>query len=265
MSSAEYIDAQWEKRFQQSGHTSFEDWWDAEGSLVGKVNYRGANKNASWSHVCRLRLNDGSTVYLKRQQNHFPTNLVLRLRRILSFEIEWKNYQKLIDASIPTLKIIYFSSRQSGKNKQCIIVSEELKDMTSAHDLINHFQSQGWPGRQQRLAMVDAVLTVVRKMHDAGMIHNALYPRHIYFNILFIDGKLQFPEHCRACLIDLERTKSPGKNSPKFIKNDLEKMYRRIPQWPTRDCLWFLKQYLGISKLTPEAKEIARRIAATRK
>ena len=117
MSSAEYIDPQWEKRFQQSGHTSFEDWWNAEGDLVGKVNFRGADKNASWSHVSRLNLNDGSTVYLKRQQNHFPTNLILKLRRTLTFEIEWNNYQKLIDASIPTLKIIYFSSRKIGKNK----------------------------------------------------------------------------------------------------------------------------------------------------
>jgi hypothetical protein len=42
-------------------------------------------------------------------------------------------------------------------------------------------------------------------------------------------------------------------------------MYRRIPEWPARDCLWFLKQYLGIDKLTPESKTIARKIAATRR
>lgn len=264
MPSAEYIDPEWKERFRQSGYTTFEDWWNAEGSLVEEGNFRGADKNTSWSHVCRLSLDDGRTVYLKRQQNHFPNNLVLKLRRIPTFEIEWRNYQKLRDAGIPTLKIIYFSSRKTGDAKQCIIVSEELKDMTSAHDLIRHFQSHGWPDRQQRLAMVGAVVTVVRKMHDAGMIHNALYARHIYFNISLVDGKPQFPGNCRACLIDLERTKFPGPGSPKLITHDLEKMFRRIRLWPARDCLWFFKRYLGLTKLTPEAKAVARQIAATR-
>ena len=35
--------------------------------------------------------------------------------------------------------------------------------------------------------------------------------------------------------------------------------------WAPRECLWFLKRYLGVGRLTPEAKAIARRIAPTRK
>ena len=101
-------------------------------------------------------------------------------------------------------------------------------------------------------------------MHTAGMIHNALYGRHIYLNVSMDDGHPQTPDTYEACLIDLERTKFPGKNSPKLITNDLGKMYRRIPEWPARDCLWFLKKYLGIEKLTPETKRIAREFASTR-
>jgi len=67
-------------------------------------------------------------------------------------------------------------------------------------------------------------------------------------------GPCEIQKSVHACLIDLERAKFPGKDSPKFIKNDLKKMYRRIHKWPARDCLWFLKQYMGIKKLTPRSQ-----------
>ena len=112
--------------------------------------------------------------------------------------------------------------------------------------------------------MLSPIVKMVRKMHDVGIIHNALYNRHIYLNIPMHEGAPVMPENFQASLIDLERAKFPGPNSPKLITHDLEKMFRRI-NWPARDCLWFLKQYLGIDRLTPEAKKIARKIAATRK
>jgi hypothetical protein len=265
MSDSSYTNPEWQNSLAQAGYSNFDSWWNAEQNLVETGNFRGPDANTSWSHVSRLELPDGRTIYLKRQQNHFPNNLLLKARKIPTFEIEWQNYQKLTAAGVPTLNIIHFASRKINGDKQCIVVSEELKGMTPIDELIQWFEQNGWPDREQRLAMLGAILNVIKTMHGAGLIHNALYGRHIYLNIPFVDGTPQLPEDYHACLIDLERTKSPGKNSPKLIKNDLEKMYRRNPQWPARDCLWFLKQYLGIHKLTPEAKSIARKIATTRK
>ena len=265
MSDSSYTNPEWQNSLAQAGYSNFDSWWNAEQNLVETGNFRGPDANTSWSHVSRLELPDGRTIYLKRQQNHFPNNLLLKARKIPTFEIEWQNYQKLKAAGVPTLNIIHFASRKINGDKQCIVVSEELKGMTPIDELIQWFEQNGWPDREQRLAMLGAILNVIKTMHGAGLIHNALYGRHIYLNVSFVDGTPQLPEDYHACLIDLERTKSPGKNSPKLIKNDLEKMYRRNHQWPARDCLWFLKQYLGIHKLTPEAKSIARKIATTRK
>jgi len=259
-----YTDPEWTELFAEAGYSDFDSWWNAEINLVEVGNFRGPDANTSWSHVSRINLPGGRTVYLKRQQNHFPNNTILKLRRIPTFEIEWQNYQRLNAAGVPTMKIVYFASRKINGDKQCIIVSEELQGMSPLGDLIDWFESNGWPPRQQRLAMLSAILTVVKTMHKAGLIHNALYNRHIYFNIPFVDGAPVLPDTYHVCLIDLERTKSPGTNSPKLIKNDLEKMFRRIPEWPASDGLWFLKQYLGIKKLTPEAKAIARTIAKSR-
>ena len=265
MPDSSFTDPDWLNIFTEAGYPDFDTWWNAEQNLVETGNFRGPDANTSWSHVSRIELPDGRAVYLKRQQNHFPNNLVLKAKKIPTFEIEWQNYQKLKAAGVPTLNIIHFASRKVHGDKQCIVVSEELKGMTPIDELIKWFKKNGWPDRQQRLAMLGAIVKIIKTMHGAGLIHNALYGRHIYLNVPFVDGTPQLPESYHACLIDLERTKSVGKNSPKLIKNDLEKMYRRIPKWPARDCLWFLKQYLGIDKLTPEAKSIARKIAASRK
>jgi hypothetical protein len=265
MPDTSFTDPQWEDTLANAGYTDFDSWWNAEKNLVEAGNFRGPDANTSWSHVSRITLPDKRTVYLKRQQNHFPNNLLLKARRILTFEIEWENYNLLQTAGVPTMKIIHFSKRKVGKDKQCIIVSEELKDMSPLDELIKWFEAHEWPTRSQRLAMLAAISKVIKTMHRAGLIHNALYKRHIYLNIPFIDEAPVLPDTFHACLIDLERTKSPGKNSPKLIKNDLEKMFRRIPEWPARDCIWFLKDYLEIDKLTPEAKRIVRNIAITRK
>lgn len=265
MSDTSFTSPEWQADLIASGYTDFDSWWNAEKKLVEEGNFRGTDDSSSWSHVSRIQLKDGRVVYLKRQQNHFPNNTLLKLRKIPTFEIEWQNYQRLQEAGIPTLNIIHFASRKQEGNRQCMVVSEELKGMTPVDEIIRGFEAHGWPPRRTRLAMLTALEKVIRKMHNAGIIHNALYARHIYFNIQIDDGIPVIPDDLHVCLIDLERTKFPGVNSPKLITNDLEKMYRRILQWPARDCLWFLKKYLGINKLTPEAKTIARKIAATRK
>lgn len=259
-----FTDPKWQERFAHAGYTDFDTWWNAETNLVETGNFRGADANSSWSHVSRISLPSGETVYLKRQQNHYPNNTLLKLLRRPTFEIEWKNYQAMRSAGVPTLNIVYFASRQHNGQRQCIIVSEDLKGMTPIGDLINWFNQNTWPPRSTRLAMLAAILEVIQKMHSAGIIHNALYDRHIYLNVPMKDGYPAIPETFHACLIDLERAKFPGANSPKLITNDLEKMFRRI-RWPASDCLWFLKQYLGIERLTPEARSIAKQIAATRK
>lgn len=255
---------EWENTFKQAGYNSFDDWWNAEGSLVEEGNYRGSDDSVSWSRVIRVTLPGDKGVYLKRQQNHYPNNTFLKLRRKNTFEIEWRNYQRLREAEIPTLEIVYFATRKKGGHKQSIIISDELRGMVPIRTLIDYYIDHGWPPREQRLAILSAIEKVISKMHAAGIIHNALYGRHIYLNIDFVNGYPQYPESYQACLIDLERAKFPGKNSPKLIHHDLGKMYRRIPNWPPRDCLWFLKKYLGITKLTPKAKQIVRELVPTR-
>lgn len=261
MSTTAFTDPDWKNTFSEAGYTDFDSLWNVEGELVEEGNFRGKDDNTFWSHVSRVNLPNGKMIYIKRQQNHFPNNLILKLRKLLTFEIEWKNYQRLQAAGVPTMKIIHFDKRKQNGNRQCILVSEELKDMTPMGDLIKWFNEHGWPARKQRLAMLDAIVKTVHQMHSHGMIHNALYGRHIYINVPFVDGTPVFQDSYHTCLIDLERTKYPGPKSAKRFSKDLQQMYNKANGWPMRDRIWFLKRYLQIDQLTPEAKTIAREIS----
>ncbi len=260
-----YVHPNWVSIFEKAGYGDFDDWWKADGELVEEGNFRGKDANSSWSMVHRITLNDGTCVYLKRQQNHYPNNTLLKFFKIPTFAIEWKNFHRMREACIPTMNIVMFGNRKHQGNRQCMIVSENLEGMEEIIKVTEWYAEHGWPPREQRRAILSSILNVVKNAHDHGIIHNALYGRHIYVNIPFVDGKPEFPDKVETCLIDLERAKYPGKNSIKFIKRDLKNMYWGIPHWSNSDRMWFFKQYLGIEKLTPEAKEKARLITGSSK
>jgi hypothetical protein len=259
-----YTNPEWIDIFKEAGYPDFDSWWNAEENLVDDVNCRGKDNNVSWSHVSRIKLPNGRIVYLKRQQNHYPTNTLLKLQRITTFEIEWQNYLRLQAAGISTLRYVYFSTRKHAGRRQSILVSEELEGMIPLKEYVEWCEANSWAPRTERLAMLEAIVKVVKPMHAHGIIHNELYPRHIYINIPFVDGSPVLPENYKVCLIDLERAKYPGPQSRKLINHDICKMWRRTRNWPARDGVWFLKKYLGIEKLTPESKKLARKISTTR-
>ena len=116
MPQTTYTCPEWQTTFEKAGYKGFDDWWNAEKNLVEDGNSRNANQD-SWSHVSKMEIDDGKYLYLKRQQNHFPNNTLLKIRRISTFEIEWENYQKLKDAGIPTLNICLLYTSPSPRDR----------------------------------------------------------------------------------------------------------------------------------------------------
>lgn len=260
MPNTSFTSPKWEKKFAQAGFTDFDSWWDADGHLVEEGNFSGWNKTISWSHVSRIQLPDGTTLYLKRQQNHRPGNALKRLSGYLTFELEWENFQLLQSAHVPCVQFIHFAQRSQGGKKQCILVSEELHGMISLEELIAQFNMEGWPCRRVRYAILSGILKSVRQLHDAGILHNALKTRHLFINTPIIDGVASIPDEIKTCFIDLERAKYVGPNASKLIFKDLKILGRKAKSWPHRDLLWFFKEYLNIKKLTPDAKKTVRKL-----
>lgn len=255
-----FTDTKWKPIFQRANFTDFESWWKAEGDLVEKGSFWGRDKSKSWSCVTRLHLDDGITLYLKRQQNQRPGNAIKKILGYLTFEVEWENYQRLKSLNIPSVRYIHFDKRTQDGNRQCLLVSEDLQGMIPLKELIKHYKSHGWPPREVRYAILLAILDPIRKLHDAGMIHNALRTKHVFINIPITEKNAEIPEKIKTCFIDLERAKHVGTKSSKLIYKDLATLAHRTKSWPRRDLLWFFKQYINATKLTNTQKVTVKRL-----
>ena len=263
MQKNNYIAPEWKDVFIEAGYPDFDAWWRADGELVEEGNYWGRDKNTSWSHVTRVKLPDNRTVYLKRQQNHRPGNAIHWLLGRLTFDLEWRNSQTLKKLGIPCPNYIYFTNQKLGFRKnRCILISEELTGMIALEDLYNYFIKHGFPPRKVRYEILSAIAKISKQLHEAGLLHGALKPRHLFITSSFdAEGNWVQPDTFSACFIDLERMKHVGPNSPRLVSKDLRIISSKLRQWPRKDFVWFIKQYLGISKLTPQAKSIIRLLA----
>jgi len=250
-----FTDPEWKDRLSDAQLTDFDSWWKADADFVEIGNYWGKDKEKFWSHVTKLTLPSNDRIFLKRQQNHYPGNLLHRLRGRLTFQQEWKNYQTLQAAGIPTMKVVYFAYRKHEGDKQCIFATSELKGMISLEELIAHFQKTQHPTEEVRHQILSSILQSVKSLHKIGMVHNALKPKHMFINIPIVDGEAVIPSDIQTCFIDLERAKYVGTQSSQFINKDLKILFSRFHYWPDEDLIWFIKAYLENDQLTPVAEK----------
>lgn len=251
-----FLHDNWKSTLESMGLTNFDDWWQQDDDTVEAPNTKSGNPTA-WSKVSALKTPEGKTIYLKRQQNFYPNNLLQRWRKELTFEREYQNYQKIHLASVPTYELVYFESRKQNGNRQAVYVAEGLDNFTSLEYLMPIWKEQGWPPKKDRRRLLKVLLKTVQHMHQNSILHNALSPRHLFFN-LDVSQPYTFPEKIEFKLIDFERLKELKPGSDKAIMRDLFCLHRRGVGWPDSDRIWFLKQYLDIQRLDDRAKAIIR-------
>lgn len=257
-----YVNPDWEDILVSMGIVSFDDWWnqgDGTAKSVDPVN-RKSDDPSAWSKVSALKTPCGRTLFLKRQENFYPNNTIHKWRKQLTFEREYLNYQKIRKADVPTYELVAFHSRKQGGNRQAVYVCEGLEGFTSLMDLIEVWNRNGYPKTSQRKKMLDVLVDTVLHMHRNGILHNALSPRHMFFNIPN-DDPYAFPEKMEIRLIDFEGVKVLKKGSDKAIHRDLFSLNRRCTGWPVGDRIRALRQYLGVSRLDADAKKTVRTIA----
>lgn len=88
--------------------------------------------------------------------------------------------------------------------------------------------------------LIVAVAKVVRAMHDLGVQHRSLYPKHIFVK--------ENPTGYDVSLIDLEKSRKVGFPSWSAVL-DLSTLDYRGPGWRESDRARFFKQYHGVDAL----------------
>tara|TARA_R110000764_G_scaffold76451_2_gene153623 strand:+ start:811 stop:1587 length:777 start_codon:yes stop_codon:yes gene_type:complete len=233
----------------RQGLNSFADLWALELEAVDAPN----TGRGGWSSVHRLELKDLNgdvqCFYLKKQDNHCTRTLRAPFGEP-TFSREFRAVQQYAKLGIPALEAAFFDRRVVDGRQQAILMTRALDDYAPLDE---------WFERWHTLSSVEirnllrAAGALVRALHNAGVIHNCLYPKHVFLK-LHGDG-------AGARLIDLEKTRGAWFGERDLIR-DLETLNRRSAT-PTRtQRMRFLLAYFGQERLTAESKALLQRLLA---
>lgn len=247
MAAQSFIAVTAEATLRQHGLDTFEALWKVTGEPVDEPN----RARGGTSSVTRLRLTDPvgreHCFYLKRQSNY----RIRTLRRPLGESTaarEFHNIDLCARHCIPTMEVAFFAERQCDGQLQAMLLTYELEGYRPLDEWFARWSGLGYQ-RQQELIRASAA--IVARLHDSGMVHNCLYPKHLFLRPHSDGMGVRF--------IDLEKLRSQG-FSRGGRKRDLDALNRRSTVLSRSQRLRFLLVYLGKDEVDNEVRSWVRRV-----
>lgn len=256
MSASPFVSVSVRDTLRRHQLDSFDALWNVAAQQVDEPN----RARGGFSSVSRLTLEDANgqpqAFYLKRQSNY----LIRNLRRPLGEPTagrEFYNIGRYAERGIPALEAAYYAQRRVDGKVQAILLTRALEGYQPLDHWFSRWDQLGY--RLQR-DLVIAAAALVAQLHGSGVVHNCLYPKHLFLKPL-ADG-------VGVRLIDLEKSRA-HLFSPWGNMRDLDALNRRS-QAPSRtQRLRFLLTYLGKSEVDAQvrywATRVTRRSASKRK
>lgn len=248
-STKRYVSDAWASLLREQGLDSLDAFWQLELPAVDAPN-RGRVEGGI-SVVSRMVLTvDGGEekiLMVKRQQNYFSRTLLHPIRGIPTFEKEMVNALRYKRRLIPAIEPVFFERAQCPEGERAVLVTEYLDGYVSLDELVEGWQEKGRPSHARRRRIIKAVARAIRKIHQGGLMHNSLYPKHIFLK--------DTGEAIRVRFIDLEKNRWFPLGERRMIK-DLATLNRRSPDWSRTDRLRFLMDYLGTDVMDPRFRKI---------
>lgn len=189
---------QYQQLFSQHQLADFDAIWQREIAWFEPPNER----RGGWSGVGTIILQTNNSLpiklFIKKQQNHGRKTWLHPFAGEPTFRREFSKIKFLEKHNIGAPKLVFYAENISFYEnlaaKQAILITEELIDFVPLDtvDLSSLNQTQ-----QQIL--IQTVATEIKRFHESGLVHRALYPKH-----LFVKNSHSKPE---IAFIDLEKTR----------------------------------------------------------
>lgn len=228
---------------------TFEAMWDLKVDWFETPNER----RGGWSGVGRIQLEnvDGSVTafFVKKQQNHGRRTLRHPFQGEPTFRREFERLGFLARHRFAAPVVAFYAESDIGGNRRAVLVTEALTDYMPLDSL-----ETGWraaASRAQQAELIAAVADALRRFHDLGLMHRALYPKHI-----FVKSAGTRPE---VALIDLEKARFSTWLRARTVF-DLAALYRHAQGWRATQRMAFFLRYMGMKKLDASAKRLCRSI-----
>lgn len=243
----DYIAAKHAQLLKNNQLDTFQKLWDY------KVNwFEAPNENrGGWSGVGRVELpqSEGAiTLFIKKQQNHTSRTWRHPIKGEPTFVKEFRTIGYLQARGIKVPETVFFGQRQSDAGWQAILITENLNGYQPLDEINPNEMSL-----QEKRILLKSVAKTVRKMHQTGVQHRALYLKHLFVkkNAGGFD----------VAVIDLEKARKIRLPLLQALA-DLITLNYRSTGWTASNRLYFFKQYLSQKRLNWLGKCLARRIMA---
>ncbi len=228
----------YQQLFAQHQLADFAAIWSREIAWFEPPNER----RGGFSGVGKLLLQavDGKsfTFFVKKQQNHGRKSWAHPIMGEPTFRREFHNLTFLQKHNIGAPKVVYYAESTSAN--QAILITEDLTDFVPL-DTIHLNQLQ----LAQQHNLVKKVATEIKRFHDAGMVHRALYPKHIFVK----NAQSTLDTTPEIALIDLEKARfSPLAWYRAYF--DLAAFSRHAIGWDDGSKLLLIKSYLEKNELS---------------
>jgi len=160
---------------------------------------------------------------------------------------EWRAIQRLEALGIDTMTVVAFGRRGwNPASQESFIVTRDLENTVSLEDYCSNWYDQP-PAFRDKMALIEKVATISRRMHEAGICHRDYYLCHFhYLPGSELDNKNEEPE---LFLIDLHRALVKKKLGKRWAIKDIAGLYFSSMEigLTTRDRLRFARVYRNTS------------------
>ncbi len=236
--------------FAQHQLDGFEHLWQKQIAWFEEPNQR----RGGWSGVGQLILPsvDGElNVFVKKQQNHGRRTLLHPIKGEPTFRREFERLTFLDAQQIKAPKVVCYGEQKIDNQDCAILATETLLGFEPLDVVTQRWFSAQQKTRQQKRELLKTVALTVRAFHKAGLVHRALYPKHLFVKNAEIKPEVAF--------IDLEKARF----SYFFLYRayfDLAALNRHAEHWSVSDRLYFFLQYFQVPALNKTLRFMGRQI-----
>ena len=229
--------------------TTFDAMWNMPIDWFEPPNER----RGGWSGVGKLQLQDDShnthTFFLKKQHNHGRRTWRHPVHGEPTFRREFANLQLLNTQQIVAPMVACYAEKVVDGKPAALLMTVALTGYVDLEWLANNWLLTA--KKQQKMLLIQKVAQEIKRFHDAGWVHRALYPKHI-----FVKNADTEPE---IALIDCEKMRHQNNESKRTIF-DLAAIHRHSPWVTNTQRLCFLKHYLNVNQLNQSGRLLTKQI-----
>lgn len=240
----------YQKIFAKNQLDGFDSLWSKHIDWFEAPNY----ERGGWSGVGQLVLaadDDELSTFVKKQQGYGRRTLLHPLKGEPTFRREFQRLTFLAACQIKAPKVVCYGEQLIDDKTCAMLATETLLGFEPLDVVTQRWHTVNPPSRKQKKKLLRIVANALRDFHQTGLIHRALYPKHI-----FIKNAESQPE---VALIDLEKARF----STFFLYRayfDLSALNRRAEFWTKSEKMFFFLQYFQENRLSKRLRFICKRI-----